>query len=276
MSSFVIKPYLGVAVAVGTRHLKQRELAPAFADVLGARLVVPDDLDTDRFGTFSGEVTRTASALETARSKARYGMCVAGLRHGVASEASYGPAGHEEILVFVDDVRGIEVCETQWDAAEYAVSHRVRSVEDLPAQVTNALSAQAVIVRPSGSRDGVVKGINDVACLRAAVAAAVTCAEDALAVVEPDLRAHHNPRRQRVLARLGYRLAHRLATPCPECGTPGFGRVRSVVGLPCTACGSPTDLPLHDEHACCSCAHRSTVRVGPAGADPARCEYCNP
>ncbi len=88
MSSFVIKPYLGVAVAVGTRHLKQRQLAPAFTDVLGARLVVPDDLDTDRFGTFSGEMARTASARETACKKARLGMCVTGLRCGVASEAS--------------------------------------------------------------------------------------------------------------------------------------------------------------------------------------------
>lgn len=276
MSSFVIKPYLGVAVSVGTRHLKQRQLAPAFTDLLGARLVVPDDLDTDRFGTFTGEVARTASAHQTAYGKARLGMSVTGLRCGVASEASYGPAGHQEILLFLDDVRGIEVHETHWDAAEYAVSHRIRSVEDLPASMTRGLAGQAVIVRPSGSRDGVVKGIKDFACLRAAVATAVACAEDGTAVVEPDLRAHHNPRRQRVLTRLAYRLAHRLATPCPACGIPGFGRERSVAGLPCTACGSPTSLPLYDEHACCSCPHRSTVHVGPAGADPARCQYCNP
>lgn len=276
MSSFVIKPYLGVAVAVGTRHLKQRQLAPAFTDVLGAQLVVPDDLDTDRFGTFSGEVARTTSAHDTAHLKARLGMCVTGLRCGVASEASYGPAGHEEILLFLDDVRGIEVCETDWDAAEYAVSHRVRSVQDLPASLTKGLAAQAVIVHPSGSCDGVIKGINDIACLRAAVATAAARAEDGTAVVEPDLRAHHSPRRQRVLARLAYRLAHRLATPCPACGTPGFGRHRSVTGLPCTGCGSPTSLPLYDEHACCACPHRSTVHVGPPGADPARCEYCNP
>ncbi len=166
--------------------------------------------------------------------------------------------------------------ETYWETAEYAVSHRVRSVEELPRSVTDALSAQAVIVRPSGSRDGVVKGIKDSARLRVAVAAAVACAQDGVAVVEPDLRAHHNPRRQRVLARLGYRLAHRLATLCPECGTPGFGRVRSVAGLPCAACGSPTGLTLYDEHACCWCAHRSTVRAGPVAADPARCAYCNP
>ncbi|WP_163726306.1 DUF6671 family protein [Mycolicibacterium psychrotolerans] len=276
MSSFVIKPYLGVAVAVGTRHFKQRQLASAFTDVLGARLVVPDDLDTDLFGTFSGEVARTASALVTARRKARLGMCVTGLRHGVASEASYGPAGHEEILLFVDDVRGIEVCETHWEAAEYAVSHRVRSIEELPASVTDALSAQAVIVRPSDSHDDIVKGVNDIACLRSAISSAARHAGNGMAVVEPDLRAHHNPRRQRVLARLGYRLAHRLATSCPDCGAPGFGRVRSVAGLPCAACGSPTRLPLYDEHACCSCAYRSFVEILSAGADPGRCDYCNP
>ena len=85
-------PYRGYEVAVGTRHGKERQLAPAFVEVLGASLVVPPDLDTDQFGTFTGEVARVASATDTARAKARLGMRTLGLRHGLASEASYQPS----------------------------------------------------------------------------------------------------------------------------------------------------------------------------------------
>jgi len=239
-------------------------------------LVVPENLDTDQFGTFSGEVARRTPAIDAARNKARLGMGATGLSHGLASEASYGPTGHEEILIFIDDVRGMEVAEMLWESAEYAISHRVRSVADLPPSVTSDLVEQAVIVRPSDSYDGVVKGITDRACLRRAVATAARRATDRLAIVEPDLRAHHNTRRQQVLRRLSYRLARRLATRCPGCGTPGFGRVCSVGDVPCAICRTPTPLPILDVHGCSSCAYRHSVRVGKSDADPGLCTSCNP
>ncbi len=109
--------YRGQLVALATRHGKQRQVGPVFGEVLGAGLVVPRDVDTDRFGTFSGEVPRAGPALATARAKARLGMRTAGLRLALASAASYqvlpgfGCCGHEELLLFLDDMRGLEVVE---------------------------------------------------------------------------------------------------------------------------------------------------------------------
>ena len=115
-------PYHRARIAVGTRHGKQHQLAPAFREVLDARLITPPRLDTDRFGTFTGERPRPGAAADAARGKARLAMETTGLSLGLASEASYGPmgglgwtgiglTGHEEILLFCDDGLGIEVLE---------------------------------------------------------------------------------------------------------------------------------------------------------------------
>ena len=60
-------PYRDCRIAVGTRHGKETQFTRAFEAVLSAHLVTPPDLDTDRFGTFSGEIPRTATASDTAR-----------------------------------------------------------------------------------------------------------------------------------------------------------------------------------------------------------------
>jgi len=47
-------------VALGTMHGKAAAIAPPLAR-LGIALVVPEGLDTNRFGTFTGEVPRGAA-----------------------------------------------------------------------------------------------------------------------------------------------------------------------------------------------------------------------
>ncbi len=63
----------------GTRHGKQHQVADAFATILGAHVTTPDDLDTDQFGTFSGEVPRTGSPLDALRAKTSLAIQATGL-----------------------------------------------------------------------------------------------------------------------------------------------------------------------------------------------------
>lgn len=275
-------PYSGHLIAVGTRHGKQHQLAPAFDEILGARLLTPPDLDTDRFGTFSGDRPREGSPLDAARAKARLALEVSGLDYALSSEASYGPLpgngclGHEELLLFRDQRRGIEVIEGFRTTALPGLSHTVADWAELPASALAGLPTQGLIVHASGDPGAVVKGITDPRELRAAVNAAVTRSVEGRAVVQPDLRAHHNPSRQRVLTRLGEVMAHRLATACPRCATPGFGRVDTRPGLPCHTCETPTALPRWEIHRCCACDQTATKPTEPAFASPADCPYCNP
>ena len=288
-------PYHRARIAVGTRHGKQHQLAPAFRAVLDARLITPPRLDTDRFGTFTGEQPRPGAALAAARGKARLAMETTGLSLGLASEASYGPlgglgwtgigvtgiglTGHEEILLFCDDDLGIEVLEGYRTASVPGSSQRVGSYDDVSQALLSGLPGQALIVRPAGAPPEsarIVKGITDAEALRTAIATAAARSSEDLAVVEPDLRAHHNPSRRQVLMRLAATLARRLATRCPRCASPGFGRSGSEAGLPCRICATPTPLPRSEIHSCQSCPHRIARPVPAAWADPAVCPECNP
>ena len=277
-------PYSGSLIAVGTSHGKQHQFSPAFRGVLDARLITPPGLDTDQFGTFSGETPRSGTVVQAARAKARLAMTRTGLPRGLASEASYGPLpggwhGHEEILLFCDTERAIEVIEGNRTTSIPALAQRVSHAAELPDRLLAGLPGQALIVRPSQpavpDRSAVVKGITDLATARSAITAAAARSPDGLALVEPDLRAHHNPSRRRVLAALAVRLAHRLATVCPACTAPGFGRVDAQTGLACRVCATPTALVRNEIHACARCPHREAHPVRD-GADPAGCPACNP
>ena len=72
-------------------------------------------------------------------------------------------------------------------------------------------------------------------------------------------------------------LAKKLCSLCPACGTPGFGIVERVTGLPCADCGAPTRETRAEVHGYLKCTHRETrERAGRQYADPGRCDYCNP
>lgn len=270
-----------------TRHDKQRALGGPLAEA-GIDLVVAGGIDTDRLGTFTGEVERPGDMLATAIAKARLGMEATGLPLGVASEGSFGPhpaapfipAGLE-LLVLVDDVRGIVVREHRLEE-ETNFSHTVAAPgDDLgPWLAKVGFPSHAVIVRPNTAGAGQVieKGLSDERAVEAAVARAARASGDALARVETDMRAHHNPTRMRSLELLARAFATRLATPCPACGTWGWGRSDVVRGLPCAWCGLPTDNVRFERWSCAACDHiedrpRSD---GLLEADPARCGHCNP
>ena len=55
------------------------------------RVVVAAEVDTDRLGTFTGEVERPGPPRETALMKARLGQRATGLPRALASEGVFGP-----------------------------------------------------------------------------------------------------------------------------------------------------------------------------------------
>ena len=46
--------------------------------------------------------------------------------------------------------------------------------------------------------------------------------------LETDMRAHCNPTRMRSIRPLGLSLVRRLRTPCPACGSPGWGFLDTI------------------------------------------------
>ncbi|WP_395693417.1 DUF6671 family protein [Nocardioides sp.] len=280
-------PHRGALAAVATRHRKTPLLARALGGPGGLRLrTVP--VDTDAFGTFTGDVTRTGTAVETAVAKARCGVRVAGHPVGLASEGSFAPhpvvgfVTHQVEQVVLVDVRTDLVVVGRAEApAPWAGSWVAEDPEDVRALgELLAGSGQRLVVRPddpvaAGRGIGVTKGIERADDLGGAVELAVAASGTGRARVETDLRAHVCPRRHPVLLGAARDLAVRLRTRCVSCGSPGFGRNGTVPGAPCAWCARPTAEPLARVDSCPACELRVETAVG-RPADPGRCSHCNP
>lgn len=275
--------YRGRIAALGTMHGKERAFGPPLLRRLSLRLVVPT-LDTDALGSFSGEVERRGTARETVIAKARLAAETAGLPLGVASEGSFGPHPGlpwmpcgEELAAFVDLETGLTVVERRVGLRttfSHVAAADLASAESFLDRI--GFPAQAVLVRPESGAGPVAKGIRDRVALAAAIATAV--GTGGLARIEADMRAHMNPMRMGEIRKVAARLARRLATPCPACGSSGYGAEEPVPGLPCGWCGTPTAVPMGIRHRCPACGH-AEIRPGPgreATADPGRCPECNP
>jgi hypothetical protein len=281
-------PYQGRKFALATMHGKERAIARPMRCASGLELVLPAGLDTDTLGTFTGEVPREGKPLDVCLKKARLGMAATGLPLGLANEGSFGPhpfipfaPSALEIMAFVDDDRGFAIHEMLFSEKTNSAHREVCAFEELGDWLqTVRFPSHGLIVRPKSEqpRIAVEKGIVTPEHLRAAIERATSYSEEATAVVETDMRAHFNPTRMSLIRRLSFKLARRLATPCPACAAPGWGMTGQSAGLPCEECETPTEMILWEVFTCTACAHRETrprfdgLQKAPAG----RCGYCNP
>lgn len=270
-------------------HGKERAIAPRIEARLGLRVVVPSGLDTDALGTFTGEIERPAGILETAVRKAKLGMEVSGLELGIASEGSYGPHPvvpflplGRELIVLVDAERGITVHERLLAETTNFAHTTADSATGLGEFLDRVgFPDHALIVRPnakSAENRHLHKGIRSRSELEEAICVCSRASSDGKARLETDMRAHMNPTRMRAIEQLSGKLAERLATPCPRCESPGFGQVDARSGLPCSACGAPTELLAIEVFGCqgCDYTERRPRADGIESADPGQCPFCNP
>jgi hypothetical protein len=281
----VAGPYSGRRVALLTQHGKERAIAPVLEPLLGCRVERVAGYDTDLLGTFSRDIPRAGTQLEAARRKARIGMELSGLPLGLASEGAFGPdpmAGlfpwNVELLVFIDDERGIEVTGMAQQATRFA--HLLTDDWEQAAQFARqaGFPEHRLVVRPHDQDDPrIEKGLASWTALEAAFNRACGVAESGRVLLENDVRAHVHPTRMDVIRLAAVDLAAKLNSPCPACGTPGFWIVERLPGLPCADCGAPTREIRADIHGCPVCDHRETrERADVEHADPGRCDYCNP
>ncbi len=284
----VVTPYGGLQASLATKHGKAVACGRPLRRALGVELVVPDDFDTDALGTFSGEIPRQGTPEAVCLHKARLGMAVTGLRLGFASEGSFGPhpfvpflpAGFE-ILTFVDDDRGLVIVESVLSVATNFGHREAREIDELTDWLTAVgFPLHALIVRPKSARPGTLidKGVTSIDRLTAAIARAAAASDDGVAHVETDMRAHLNPTRMAVIRKLAFRLARRIATPCPGCAAPGFGETGEVTGLPCEWCESATEMIRLESWSCAACSYREERprRDGLRRAPAQHCPHCNP
>jgi len=298
-----LSPYRGGRVALATRHGKERVIGRALRHGLGAELLHLLRIDTDALGSFCGGIARAGSAQEACLAKARAALDLGGTGLAIASEGSFGPHPRVpflpvglECMVFLDAGRGLCISEEllarrtnlshlQLEADEARLGldaaglrgwlsqagfprHGLMVRTQSPSRVGTAAPADTVVAKGIHAPDPLIRAMGEAAAL----------VPDGRVLLETDMRAHCNPTRMASIRQLSVRLVRRLATPCPACGAPGWGRERSLAGLPCGWCGAATSLLRADLFACALCDHREQRprADGLLLSDPVHCAHCNP
>jgi hypothetical protein len=70
-------------------HHKERVIVPVLQQELGIKCIVPENFNTDIFGTFTREVERPGTQIAAARLKAQQALEVTGETLAIASEGSF-------------------------------------------------------------------------------------------------------------------------------------------------------------------------------------------
>ena len=271
-------------IAVATKHGKLAQIQPAFNFLPEWELKLTE-IDTDQFGTFSGEVPRVLTPKETAIDKAKAGARSLGLDYGLASEGTIGPYPHipfinadTETLALVCLSKDFAVVETFVSTEIFAKSLTVTLDSDLEAIALEMdIPNHAVNVYLGKSKSKVIyKGITNSSEFSSLVSQSLKEFGEEL-LVESDFRAMNSPSRQANIAACAEKLVKRIKSCCPECKEIGWGKVGYEYGLPCTQCDQVSQSAAHSEvYGCVACPHKEIVSLGVASIDPSRCDSCNP
>jgi len=274
-----------IKVVFATHHGKSIAAHEPFSRLLNSRI---EELviDSDKLGTFSGEVERYGTMLDALRGKVQMARNNTSERFVLVSEGSFGSsdgffAHGIEMLMLHDAQTGIEVIEQYVSLDTNYARATISTLDELIKFLKGVrFGSHAIVIYPDGNlREATVcKGIFTIEEAQHAFSCARAASPTGAVVVLSDMRAHCNPTRMEAIGNCCELLAGRLATQCSRCASGGFGLLGTIPGLPCKSCGAPTKRAKYEKHGCVRCGasvekHRSDDLKY---ADTSECEYCNP
>ncbi|MFM9027562.1 MAG: DUF6671 family protein [Bacteroidota bacterium] len=277
--------FSGRTLLIATKHAKEKAISGILEMQFGVLCQATQDLDTDLLGTFTGEVERTFTPIETARRKCSMALESTGLDLAIASEGSFGahptyfflPAD-EELLLLVDRKHDLEIVARVLSTDTNFNSSEISTLDELKDFATVAkFPSHALILRGGSAHASLIqKGITDWNDLSRKFVQLV--GTSGVVRVETDMRACFNPTRMEVIRKATLKLAEKLNSCCPGCELPGFSITEAMKGLPCIECGFPTRSIKSSVFRCDYCGYVSEMKFpdGKESEDPMYCDRCNP
>ncbi|QOR66864.1 hypothetical protein IM538_01395 [Cytobacillus suaedae] len=267
---------------LATMHHKEKVMSPLLEDQLGIKVNVPNNVNTDQFGTFTREIERMGDQLEAAKHKAEYAMSLTGETLAISSEGIFGPHPflpwvpyNREIVFLTDKENEFEIFgEAITTDTNYKHMKIEKTQEALEFCETVGFPEHAVIVR---NKDQIIKGIHTHEQLEDAVNYFLKKSKAEL-FIETDMRALYNPTRMRNIKSATENLIKKIYSLCSKCSFPGFEVVERKEGLLCSSCGIKTNLIKSEIYKCKKCGEQEE-KLYPNGkqfADPGHCPICNP
>jgi hypothetical protein len=271
---------------LATMHNKESVIAPPLEQELGITVTVPNNFNTDHFGTFTREIKRVGNQLEAARKKARAAMELTDFDLGIASEGSFGAhpsipflSSNLEIVVLLDRRNDLEIVGHFRTSALRVKKQEVQTPSEAKDIAHSwGFPEQGVIVRLSEkSNRNIYKDIKTVAELEKVSKRLLSKWFVTSISLETDMRAHRCPGRMESIKMATLDLIKNCQNLCSKCDTPGFVITDTVKGLLCSHCNLPTDLVKETVYTCQKCTYKENKPVtDKTYAEPKDCQWCNP
>lgn len=272
-----------------TMHEKERAVAPALQQHWGIQCVVPTGINTDLYGTFSGEIARVGSQEHAAEAK----LAAASQQFPeedflLVSEGAFYPhpdspfiTVNTELLLLWDKRHDLRI--RAWHTSlDTRARTQVLQREDEIASTLEAFSFPDFGVVLSRMDQEVLieskKDFSDPEELKRCFRTWKQQFPQHLIRLSHDLRAHRNPLRMAHIEQTAKELMQHMNRICPNCDLPGFTPVAAIRGLRCAVCAMPTRVTRAIQFRCSSCSHETEQppEHAPAAADPMYCDRCNP
>lgn len=287
MKGSILKQFKGRKLVIATMHKKEKVIAPLLEKYLGVRIIIPKNLNTNQFGTFTREIERTGDQLEAARKKAYAAMDSENVDLGISSEGSFSAhpfipfvQSNLELVLFIDKKNNYEIKGHYRTSKTNISGQYVSNIEEaLDFARKIGFPECGIIVRKSeNGKNGIYKDIYTKEDFVKKVAEMFSRPFVKRIFLETDMRAHRNPMRMEAIKKATKDLIKNITSLCPKCQTPGFIIIDFEKGLKCSLCNLSTDLPLNDIYQCSVCHYKEKKAVTKYGktADPRYCGHCNP
>lgn len=280
-----LKIYEKRKVVFLTKHGKESVIKPILESETGCELITENGYDTDKLGTFSREIKRPKSQIDTARLKINVGMRLTNIDIGIASEGSFGShpiapiPWNVELVLLSDKKEKFEIYGVH-ESSDTNLSHKtVKDYEEVLAFAENmGFPNHLLILRPDHEDSPIlIKDINSFEKLKEAYFKCSRLSKTGKIFLETDMRAHANPTRMKNIQKATENLVSKLKSFCPKCGAPGFIVNKAIQGLPCELCGLPSKMTLRYIYSCHKCHYEKEEHFPKGYAAPAQyCDYCNP
>ena len=273
-------------VVIATMHRKELAIAPILQTSLGVRVIVPEDFDSDLFGTFTRDIDRPASQIETAKLKAEKALELIDVDLAIASEGSFFPHPmlgipyNREIVLLLDKKHNFTV---YGESLSIDTNFRHQEISSYEQAYNFALKVgfpdHAIVLMQdatTSAKEAIYKGITSENLLKESVHELLKQAPQIH--IETDMRSLYNPTRMNNIAKATEDLVRKLQQLCPNCNFVNFDVVKKIKGLPCQLCGLPTQSIRAHFYQCdrCQFQQEELFPNGVKMADPMYCNYCNP
>ena len=204
--AFQTNLFLSRQAVLATKHKKEIVFAPLLAHAFEINLTVPDQIDTDQLGTFTGEIERVLSPIEVLRKKCAMAYAISGCDLCFSSEGSFGshpemfliPA-QEEWLMMKDFKNNLEIVVRQLSTLTNFNGAFIESEAELKNFALKASfpSHALILSNDKKNKTSIYKGIDNWESLSFHFNELKTRFGNVF--VETDMRAMYNPSRMKVI-----------------------------------------------------------------------------